>query len=334
MKKIIIGKNDAGQRLDKFLAKAFPALPGSLMQRAIRRKRVKKNGQRSHHTDFLCEGDVLDLYINDEWLETTKKTQKNARLSEPGTGTMDFSVVYEDEHLLIVNKPEGLPVHAHSGSGDDLVAQILRYLICTGGYDPMAEQSFTPAVANRLDKNTEGLVIAVKTAPAARFINEKIRLHEIEKKYLAITHGIFSEPAGSIRTFLAKDTANNMVRLSAHPAPGAKEAITHYRILQQAGDLSLVECVLETGRTHQIRTHLAHVGHPILGDQKYGNPQKNKSFPHRNQALCAWKLRFCFADCPPEFQYLRGMEFTVDPDDFKRRYNAFFSGEKKCRKND
>ena len=315
MKELHIQKNDANQRLDKFLSKAFKTLPASLIHKAIRQKRIKRNGKRTEFAAILEENDTLQLYLTDAQLSETKKKQTTYKPQSP------LEIVYEDKNILLVNKPAGLPVHEDKDSGSKTLANaILFYLEETGNYKKEDELSFTPALCNRIDRNTEGIVIAAKTAEALRFINEKIKAHEIEKSYLAIAHGSFEKKQGTVKNFLFKDAKQNKVYEKSTPVPGAKTAITHYKVLKEKGQLTLIECTLETGRTHQIRVHMAGLGHPLLGDRKYGNTEKNKPYNEKSQALCAYKVRFSFKTCPQEFAYLNNKTFKIEKPSFVQKY--------------
>ena len=315
MKEFIIGKNDAGQRLDRFLAKAVPLLPASLAQKYIRIKRIKWNGGRAERDTRLQEGDVLQLYINDEFFE--KPRQDNAYLT---VASPKLNIVYEDEHILLVDKRPGLAVHPHDGAeyGRTLIDHILSYLYQKKEWTPRGENAFTPALCNRIDRNTGGIVIAAKTAEALRVMNQKIKDREMDKRYLAIVEGCPKPETGSLKGYLFKDEKKNRVFVSDSPKPGAKTCQTNYKVLAKRKDLSLVECELITGRTHQIRAQFAHAGHPLLGDGKYG--KLDKRFDRTYQALYSYKLTFCFTTDAGELSYLNGKSFRVEEVDFVKEY--------------
>ena len=315
MKEFTIGKNDAGQRLDRFLAKAVPLLPASLAQKYIRIKRIKLNGGRAERDTRLQEGDILQLYINDEFFETPR--QDNAYLT---VASPKLNIVYEDAHILLVDKRPGLAVHPHDGAeyGRTLIDHILSYLYQKKEWTPRAESAFTPALCNRIDRNTGGIVIAAKTAEALRVMNQKIKDRELDKRYLAIVEGCPKPETGSLKGYLFKDEKKNRVFVSDSPKPGAKTCQTNYRVLAKRKDLSLVECELITGRTHQIRAQFAHAGHPLLGDGKYG--KLDKRFDRTYQALYSYKLTFCFTTDAGELSYLNGKSFRVDEVDFVKEY--------------
>ena len=323
MKELTIGQNDAGQRLDRFLAKAVPLLPASLAQKYIRIKRIKLNGARAERDTRLQAGDVLSLYINDEFFD--KPREDNAYLT---VAAPKLNIVYEDENILLVDKRPGLAVHPHDGAeyGRTLIDQIQAYLYQKKEWRPREENAFTPALCNRIDRNTGGIVIAAKTAEALRILNQKIRDREIDKRYLAIVEGTLPKKEGSLVGFLFKDAKKNRVFVTDTPQPGSKSCRTDYRVLASRNGLTLVECRLITGRTHQIRAQFAHAGHPLLGDGKYGKGAVNKQYHETRQALYSYKLHFDFPTDAGMLNYLRGKTFTVENVPFREKY---FSPEKK-----
>lgn len=315
MKEITIGQNDAGQRLDRFLGKAVPLLPASLAQKYIRIKRIKCNGARAERDTRLKAGDVLQLYINDEFFD--KPREDNAYLT---VAAPKLNIVYEDSHILLVDKRPGLAVHPHDGAeyGRTLIDHIQAYLYQKREWSPRGENSFVPALCNRIDRNTGGIVIAAKTAEALRVMNQKIKDRELDKRYLAIVEGTPKPLRGSLKGFLFKDAKKNRVFVTDTPQPGAKTCQTNYITLCSSQGLSLVECELITGRTHQIRAQFAHAGHPLLGDGKYG--KLNKRFDRNYQALYSYKLTFQFTTDAGELSYLNGKSFQVEKVDFVEEY--------------
>ena len=316
MKEFIIEKNDAGQRLDRWLAKTLPLLPAPLAQKYIRLKRVKLNGKGSKRDVRLNVGDVLQLYINDEFFD--KPTPENAFLSlyQP-----KLNILYEDDHILLLDKRPGLVVHPDENERvNTLLTHLQAYLYQKKEWSPYWENSFAPALCNRIDRNTGGIVIAAKNAETLRIINEKIRAHELEKSYLCITVGRPKQPEGKIEGFLLKNEAKKEVRFFHKPVPGGKTAVTLYRTLESRGGLSLVECRLLTGRTHQIRVSMAEIGCPLLGDGKYGKGDVNRRYHETRQALYSYKLRFDFPTDAGLLNYLKGQEFTVENVPFREKY--------------
>ena len=315
MKELTVGPNDAGQRLDRFLAKAVPLLPASLAQKYIRIKRIKLNGARAERDTRLTAGDVLQLYINDEFFD--KPRQDNAYLT---VASPKLTIVYEDDQILLVDKRPGLAVHPHDGAeyGRTLIDHIQAYLYQKREWNPRGEHSFTPALCNRIDRNTGGIVIAAKTAEALRVMNQKIKDREIDKRYLAIVEGTPKPREGSLKGFLFKDARKNRVFVSDTPQPGSKTCQTNYKTLATANGLSLVECELITGRTHQIRAQFAHAGHPLLGDGKYG--KLDKRFDRSYQALYSYKLTFRFTTEAGGLEHLNGKSFQVERVDFAEEY--------------
>lgn len=320
MRELTIGTNDAGQRLDRFLAKAVPLLPASLAQKYIRLKRIKRNGARAERDTRLEAGDVLQLYINDEFFD--KPREDNAFLT---VASPKLNIVYEDENILLVDKRPGLAVHPHDGAeyGRTLIDHIQAYLYQKREWRPREENAFTPALCNRIDRNTGGIVIAAKTAEALRVMNQKIKDRELDKRYLAIVEGTPKPKEGSLKGYLFKDAKRNRVFVTDTSQPGSKSCQTNYRTLDTRNGLSLVECELITGRTHQIRAQFAHAGHPLLGDGKYG--KLDKRFDRNYQALYSYKLTFTFTTDAGSLENLNGRSFQVEKVDFVEEYFPGFN---------
>ena len=321
MKEFIVGTNDAGQRLDRWLAKTLPLLPAPLAQKYIRLKRVKLNGRGAKRDVRLVQGDLLQLYINDEFFQTP--TPENAFLSlyQP-----KLTILYEDEHILLVDKRPGLVVHPdESERVNTLLTHIQAYLYQKKEWSPYWENSFAPALCNRIDRNTGGIVIAAKTAEGLRIMNQKIKDRELEKYYLCVVHGTMSPREGKLESFLLKDEGKKQVSVHKKPVPGGKTAVTLYRTLAVGKGLSLVECELITGRTHQIRAQFAAAGHPLLGDGKYGSERQNKRYGRSYQALYSYRLEFCFTTDAGALAPLDGQQFQVEQVDFVTEYFPGFS---------
>lgn len=316
MKELTIGKNDAGQRLDRFISKAVPLLPEALLQKYIRTKRIKVGGKGSKRDYRVGEGDIVSFYINDEFFE--KPREENSYLK---VGTPRLDIVYEDENILLADKKPGVLCHS-AGSWDynTLIAHIQAYAWQKGEWSSRVENAFAPALCNRIDRNTGGIVIAAKNAEALRIMNDKIKGREIEKRYLCIVHGRPKPPKGRLEGYIFKDAKQNRVYVRTKPEPGAKIAVTQYETLRSRGDISLLECNLLTGRTHQIRAQLAAAGHPLLGDGKYGSEKQNSAYGEKHQALYSYKLKFAFETDAGILSYLRGREFEVSKVDFREKY--------------
>ena len=315
MKELTVTKNDAGQRLDRFLAKAVPLLPASLCQKYIRLKRIKVDGKRADRDTRLVEGSVIQLYINDKFFDTPKPENAYLTVSAP-----KLNLVYEDDNLLLVDKKPGQAVHPHDGAeyGKTLIDHIQAYLYAKGEWRPREEHAFAPALCNRIDRNTGGIVIAAKNAEALRILNQKIKDRELEKRYLCVVHGRPKPAAGRLEGWIFKDAVQNRVYVTQKFQPGAKSAVTEYRTLKSQNGLSLVECELITGRTHQIRAMMAAAGTPLLGDGKYG--KLDKQYDRKFQALYSYRLKFTFTTDAGILQYLDGREFQVEQVDFVTQY--------------
>ncbi|MBQ4569327.1 MAG: RluA family pseudouridine synthase [Ruminococcus sp.] len=304
MKTITINNNDANQRLDKFLSKRFKTMPKSLMYKYIRTKYIKLNGKKCAIDDVLCVGDVLTFYIKDEFFEA--KYDEYEFMKAP----KKLNIVYEDENLIIIDKPEGVLAHPDKTYHfDSMVARVRHYLYSKGEYDPKAENSFSPAMANRLDRNTGGLIIAAKNAAALKELNSLIKERRIKKLYLCLCEGVPKKKEGLLTGMLTKNEKKNKVSVTKNTDDG-KEIATAYRVIDAKGKYSLAEVDLLTGRTHQIRAHMASIGTPLAGDTKYGgHPLRIKG--HTGQALYSYKLKFSVIEDSP-LSYLSEKEFKAN----------------------
>lgn len=306
MQKITINKNDAGQRIDKYLTKSFKNLPTSLMYKYIRKKRIKLNGKRCEISSRLSEGDIIELYINDEFFEKSEKQYDF--LKAPNK----IDILYEDSNILLLDKKPGLIVHPDENYHfDSLISRVTHYLYDKHEFNPEKENSFAPALVNRIDRNTGGIVIAAKNAESLRILNQKMKNRELKKIYLCIVHGTLKNKAGILSAYLDKNEKQNRVYISSNKKEGLKHIKTKYKVLKEYGKFSLVEVELLTGRTHQIRAHFAFIGHPLLGDGKYGTNELNKGTGFKYQALYSYKLIFNFTTPAGLLEYLNGKEITA-----------------------
>ncbi len=300
MKELIVTQNEGGQRIDKFLSKRFKTMPQSLIYKYLRTKRIKLNGKKATPGDFVSEGDTLTFYIADEFFNDTAEDVAFTHIKAK------LNIVYEDENVLIVDKPAGLLCHSDDNEGyNTLINHIKAYLADKGEY--IQGEAFAPALCNRIDRNTCGLVISAKTAEALRDMNKRIKHRQITKQYLAAVHGKPSPAEGTISGFIRKDSAANRVYVSAQKRHAdEKDAVTKYKVIESKGDISLIQVDLITGRTHQIRAHLSSIGHPLLGDGKYAVNKKDRQQGFSHQSLCAYRLKFLSTDEEDSLSYLEG----------------------------
>ncbi len=308
MKQFTINSNDQGQRLDKFLTKLMPNLPNAMLYKSLRKDCVKINGKHVKDAAYkLKEGEIVNLYFKDEFFEAPSYSDEFVKIKP------NLNILYEDKNLLLIDKPQGICVHEDTNQNpDNLLNHIKSYLYKKGEYNPNLENTFSPSLANRIDRGTGGIVIAAKNAETLRIINEKIKNKEVKKYYLCLAGGIFENKTGEIKGYLLRDEKTKTVTVFDSPQANAKEILTLYKVVEEFPMHSLVEAELKTGRTHQIRASFAHISHPLLGDRKYGDSNINKRFNYTYQALYAYKLRFEFLEDAGILEYLNHKEFKVE----------------------
>lgn len=317
MREVVIGKNDSGQRVDRYLSKVYPKLTQSLICKLLRKKRIKVNGARAEQTYKLCENDTIQMYLSDELLaENTADTDFKSVSDQ-------IDIVYEDENILLVDKKVGMVVHEDDeNTVDTLINRIKSYLFIKGEYNPDDEKSFAPSLCNRIDRNTGGIVIAAKNAEALRIMNQKVHDRELVKLYLCVASGKLEKDADLMTAYLEKKSDENIVVVSNKKTPENRTIKTKYRVIDKCSEFTLAEVDLLTGRTHQIRAHFAYIGHPLLGDGKYGSNKINKQWGYKTQALYSYKLRFEFTTDAGILEYLDNREFEVKKVWFVEKYYA------------
>ncbi|MEG0313746.1 MAG: RluA family pseudouridine synthase [Erysipelotrichaceae bacterium] len=283
MREFIIKENDADQRVDKFITKTLNEIPKALMYKYIRNKKIKVNRSRCEISQRLQVGDTIQCYIAEEFF----KDEHDYNFLKASSS---LDIVYEDDNILIINKPIGLITHSDiNETVDTLINRVKHYLYVTKVYNPNEELSFTPALAHRIDRNTEGLVIAAKNAATIRSINNAILEHQIEKTYLCICEGRMPKKQDMLIGY-HKKLDNNIAKIIDHCETGYVKVETGYKVLEEKKDYSLCEVNLISGKSHQIRAQFAALKHPLLSDIKYGAQQTEFKY----QALCAYKVKFNF----------------------------------------
>ncbi|WP_415333544.1 RluA family pseudouridine synthase [Clostridium perfringens] len=299
--KIEIGTNEAGQRLDKFLRKYLKDVPLSAIFKALRKGDIRVNGKKQKEKYSLLDGDVIEIrYLQS--VVTKEKKKPNFQMVDSGS----LQVVYEDENMLLVEKWPGVLVHSDKKNGaTTLTDYVLSYLFRKGDYVPENELTFTPASCNRLDRNTSGIVFFGKNFEGLKLLNEMIRERKVKKYYCALVKGKIQP--GKYEAYISKDDELNKSTVYDTERPDTKKIKMDVKVLQTNGAFSLLEIELITGRSHQLRAHLAHLGNPIVGDFKYGDNKMNSFFENKfgltYQFLYAYKVTF--KEVPEKFDYLK-----------------------------
>ncbi|MDR1628409.1 MAG: RluA family pseudouridine synthase [Oscillospiraceae bacterium] len=320
MKNIKINLNDAKQRLDSFLKKVVPRLPHALLYKYIRKKRIKINDRRCEISERLNFGDVINLYINDEFF-----SEKTNKLDFLNAGSQ-LNILYEDKNILITDKNPGLIVHPDKNlQFDCLINRIKKYLYLKNEYSPDLENNFSPSLVNRIDRNTGGIVISAKNFQSLKILNEALKLRHIKKYYLCVICGKMPKKEDILKDFLKKDKYNNKVAIYNDNNYKDKYIKTKYKVIKEKNNLSLVEIDLLTGRTHQIRAHLSSIGCPILGDQKYGDSNINKTYGYKYQLLYSYKIEFDENYDFKDLNYLKGKSFKIFNPWFLKDFDFRFS---------
>lgn len=315
--KIEIGSNEAGQRLDKFSRKWLKDVPLSAIYKGIRKGDIKVNGKKAKEKIFLQEGDIVET----KEIVSEYKKEKFQRIEND-----HLKITFEDENMLIVEKWPGVLVHSDSPNGEPtLTDYILSYLYDKGDYSPEKEVTFTPAPCNRLDRNTSGVVIFGKNFESLKLLNEMIRERKIKKYYVALVKGRISDR--NYEAFISKNEDENISKVYNEEKPDTKKIAMEVKTIQSCGTFSFIEMDLITGRSHQLRAHLAHLGNPIVGDSKYGEKKLNSFFVNKYgldyQFLYAYKL--VFKGCPEKLAYMENKTIGESlPPIFKKIKNDVF----------
>jgi len=307
MKEFVIDEKQDGKRLDKWLMKECPTLPMGQVMKFLRLKKVRVNGKVAKADAHLAAGDVVNVYLGDECFEKPVKIDPFLQNYK-----VRLHIVYEDENLIICDKQPGLMCHPDDNEKvNTLLTHIQAHLYQKGEWDSRDSAQFAPCLCNRIDRFTGGLVIAAKNEEAAHILNEKIRNREIEKRYLCIISGRMNPASGTLDSYLYKSESGKKMIVDDEAVLGSQRCLTGYETLATGNGLSLMECALLTGRTHQIRAQFAHVKHPLLGDTQYGDRRLNEKYGRNGQCLYAFRLVFRFTTDAGKLNYLSGKSFSV-----------------------
>ena len=308
MRELVVKKNDANQRLDKFLLKKFKTMPKKMAYMYIRKKCVKVNGKKATPEVILKENDLLTFYIKDEFFDNIQE-ENYEFLKAPKT----LKIIYEDENIILLDKKPGVIVHQDkSYHFDCLLLRLHHYLYDNGEYNPKEENCFAPALVNRIDRNTGGIVIGAKNAESLPIRNQKMKHRELHKFYLCLLINKPKKDNAILSDYLIKNEKTNKVTVLRNEKQGAKKILTKYSVLETNNNLTLCEVELLTGRTHQIRAHMSSIGCPILGDNKYGNKKLNQKYSLSKQCLYSYKLAFDFTTDSGILSYLDKKEFSTN----------------------
>ncbi len=308
MRELVVKKNDANQRLDKFLLKKFKTMPKKMAYMYIRKKCVKVNGKKATPEVMLKENDLLTFYIKDEFFDNIQE-ENYEFLKAP----KNLKIIYEDENIILLDKKPGVIVHQDkSYHFDCLLLRLQHYLYDNGEYNPKEENCFAPALVNRIDRNTGGIVIGAKNAESLRILNQKMKDRELHKIYLCLLINKPKKDNAILSDYLIKNEKTNKVTVLRNEKQEAKKILTKYSVLETNNNLTLCEVELLTGRTHQIRAHMSSIGCPILGDNKYGNKKLNQKYSLSKQCLYSYKLAFDFTTDSGILSYLDKKEFSTN----------------------
>jgi 23S rRNA pseudouridine955/2504/2580 synthase len=306
MQSLIVSKNEAGQRLDKLLAKYLNLAGKSFLYKMMRKKNITLNGKKCDGSEKLSSGDEIKLFLSDDTI------LKFSEVKIPVVKKVSLSIIYEDEHILLINKPSGMLSQKAKESDESLVEYMIDYMISSGELSTEQLRSFRPSICNRLDRNTSGLVVGGKSLAGLQIMSEVFKDRTIHKYYQCVVNGQISDKQ-TITGFLIKDEATNQVTVHKSPVPGSVPITTEYEPVQYYGGYTLLKVTLITGRTHQIRAHLSSIGHPIVGDYKYGNSQVNeeaKRLYHINsQMLHSYQV--VFPQLKEPLAYLSGNSYLA-----------------------
>lgn len=324
MREIEIGSFEAGQRLDKFLEKYMDLAPKSFFYKMLRKKNITLNGKKAEGSERLNEKDVVKLFLAEETIENFR-SKKEQSLTDFHDLSEELDIIYENAHVVLINKPAGMLSQKAQKEDVSLVEHLISYLVNKGDITKGQLATFRPGICNRLDRNTSGIIVAGKSLYGLQTMSVMIKERDLDKYYYTVVKDCI-EKKQTIHGYLYKQSNRNKVVITTEPVENGEYIETEYQPIACNGSYTLLRVKLITGRSHQIRAHLQSIGHPVIGDGKYGdvlvNKEMKKKYKLRNQLLHARKLRF--GTMPKELKDMENISYYAP---FPKQFTEIIKGE-------